>query len=565
MRKIYQLAGLACLGLVLSSQNTNAQSVSDFEALTLNAESAFDGSDLSGVTTPTNFTTNFLSGDASFVNVWDSAWGGPGYWKTGFAQSTYTDVTTSGAPNKYSAIAGSGNNSSLTYLVSNNNSKFTLKNTASDSIVNSIYITNGTYAYNSMRDGDSFAKKFGGATGDDQDWFLLTIKGADSTGNLTTDSVNFYLADYRFTDNNQDYIVNTWQQVDLTSLGRVVSLTFTLTSSDVGTYGMNTPSFFCIDDIEPKSANLINFEDLGFTVADNVWDGSDYSGTPNDLTYRTTFADGDAEFKNVYSNGSYAYWKSGFAYSNVTDNTTSGAGNKYSAIAGQGANLSNNYLVSQNKSKIFLTGSAANNTVAGTYITNTTYAANSMRDGDSFAKKFGGATGDDEDWFLVTIKGYTGGYLTTDSVNFYLADYRFSDNTEDYIVNDWQWVNLTSLGNVDSLSFVLSSSDVGNYGMNTPAFFALDNFNDQSVSVNELAQENSFSIYPNPAKNFININLSNTIESLQIIDVTGKVILSENNLKTGTHQINTSNLSTGVYFVKTTTNNTTSVVRLIKQ
>jgi len=565
MRKIYKLAGLACLGLVLSVQNTNAQSVSDFEALTLNAESAFDGSDLSGVTAPTTFTTNFLSGDASFVNVWDSTWGGPGYWSTGFAQSTYTDVTTSGAVNKYSSIVGSGNNSSLTYLVAQNNSKITLKNTASDSIVNGIYITNGTYAANSMRDGDGFAKKFGGATGNDADWFLLTIQGADSLGNLTSNSVEFYLADYRFADNTQDYIVNTWEYVDLTSLGRVVSLNFTLTSSDADSFGINTPAFFCIDDITPKSANLIDFEDLGLTTADSVWDGSDYSGTRNDLTYRTTFADGDAEFKNVWNIKYGGYWQSGFAYSNVTDSTTSGAGNKFSARAGQGVNLSDNYLISQNNSKIFLTGTAANNTVAGTYITNTTYAANSMRDGDGFAKKFGGTTGNDADWFIVTIKGYTGGNLTTNSVEFYLADYRFADNTQDYILKDWQWVDLTSLGNVDSLSFVLSSSDVGGFGMNTPAFFALDNFNAQSVSVNELAQENSFSIYPNPATEFFYINLNNDVETVQIVDVTGKTIALENNLNAGTHQIDVSFLNTGIYFVKTTTNTNTSVVRLIKQ
>jgi hypothetical protein len=32
--------------------------------------------------------------------------------------------------------------------------------------VEGLYITNGTYPYLSMRDGDGFAKKFGGASGD---------------------------------------------------------------------------------------------------------------------------------------------------------------------------------------------------------------------------------------------------------------------------------------------------------------------------------------------------------------------------------------------------------------
>jgi len=563
MRKIYKMASLACLGLVLSAQNTNAQSVSDFESLTLGAESAWDGSDLSGSYTPTYFTSNFLSGDLSISNVFDTTYGAPGYWSKGFSQSTISDSTTSGSTNLYGSRAGSGNNGSLTYLVAKNNSKLTLKNTASDDIVNGVYITNGTYAAISMRDGDSFAKKFGGATGNDPDWFLLTIKGADSNGVLTADSINFYLADFRNSNNSFDSIVEDWNYVDLTPLGDVVSLTFNLTSSDVGMFGMNTPAYFCIDDVTPATANLIDFEDLGFTTTGSIWNGSDLTGAPNTYDYISNIIDGDATFNNTWNN-QWSYWSAGFIYSNMTDSTTSGSTNKYSAKASSGYN-SENYLIAKNKSTIHLNGAAANNVVAGTYITNTTYAANSMRDGDSFAKKFGGLTGDDSDWFLLTIKGYTGGNLTTDSVNFYLADYRFTDNTQDYIVKDWRWVDLTSLGNVDSLSFSLNSSDAGAFGINTPTFFAIDNFNDQTVSVDELSNELTFSIYPNPAKESVSVQLDNNANNLQIIDIAGRVVISRNNLSTGIHKLNLSDLNAGIYFVKISDEYETTVERFIKQ
>lgn len=557
------MASLACLGLVLSAQNTNAQSVSDFESLTLGAESAWDGSDLSGSYTPTYFTSNFLSGDLSISNVFDTTYGAPGYWSKGFSQSTISDSTTSGSTNLYGSRAGSGNNGSLTYLVAKNNSKLTLKNTASDDIVNGVYITNGTYAAISMRDGDSFAKKFGGATGNDPDWFLLTIKGADSNGVLTADSINFYLADFRNSNNSFDSIVEDWNYVDLTPLGDVVSLTFNLTSSDVGMFGMNTPAYFCIDDVTPATANLIDFEDLGFTTTGSIWNGSDLTGAPNTYDYISNIIDGDATFNNTWNN-QWSYWSAGFIYSNMTDSTTSGSTNKYSAKASSGYN-SENYLIAKNKSTIHLNGAAANNVVAGTYITNTTYAANSMRDGDSFAKKFGGLTGDDSDWFLLTIKGYTGGNLTTDSVNFYLADYRFTDNTQDYIVKDWRWVDLTSLGNVDSLSFSLNSSDAGAFGINTPTFFAIDNFNDQTVSVDELSNELTFSIYPNPAKESVSVQLDNNANNLQIIDIAGRVVISRNNLSTGIHKLNLSDLNAGIYFVKISDEYETTVERFIKQ
>ncbi|MCK4822507.1 DUF4465 domain-containing protein, partial [bacterium] len=63
----------------------------------------------------------------------------------------------------------------------------------------------------------------------------------------------------------------------------------------------------------------------------------------------------------------------------------------------------------------------------------------------------------------------------TSLIDFYLADYRFTDNSLDYIVKGWTWLDLSGFGNdVIGLQFALSSSDVGQWGMNTPAYFALD-------------------------------------------------------------------------------------------
>ena len=44
-----------------------------------------------------------------------------------------------------------------------------------------------------------------------------------------------------------------------------------------------------------------------------------------------------------------------------------------------------------------------------------------------------------------------------------LADYRFEDNSQDYIVDTWEFIDVsaTSLNAADTIAFVLSSSDVG--------------------------------------------------------------------------------------------------------
>lgn len=109
-------------------------------------------------------------------------------------------------------------------------------------------ITNTTYAALSILNGDQFAKKFGGVSGDDPDFFLLTITGLDAT-NQTVGSTDFYLADYRFGDNSQDYIVDTWELIDLSGLAGATRLSFAVTSSDIGQFGLNTPAYVALDDL----------------------------------------------------------------------------------------------------------------------------------------------------------------------------------------------------------------------------------------------------------------------------------------------------------------------------
>lgn len=200
------------------------------------------------------------------------------------------------------------------------------------------------------------------------------------------------------------------------------------------------------------------------------------------------FTSGDAYFS--HNDSGYAW--DGFVYSNRTDTTTPGHTNQFAAITGAGAQGSANYGIGyvpidwqsgtydpipQTVSFGAVTGEDYNTTISGAYITNTTYAYLSMRDGDTFAKKFGGDSGNDADYFKLMIKGIDELGKYTGTVDFYLADFRFADNSQDYILNDWTWVDLSGLGDVVGLEFSMESTDTGAYGMNTPAYFAMDNVN----------------------------------------------------------------------------------------
>ncbi|MFP5471550.1 MAG: DUF4465 domain-containing protein, partial [Bacteroidia bacterium] len=133
------------------------------------------------------------------------------------------------------------------------------------------------------------------------------------------------------------------------------------------------------------------------------------------------------------------------------------------------------------------------------------------------------------------------------TVEFYLADYRFSDNSQDYIVDDWTLVDLSSLGNVSKLKFMLNSSDVGAWGMNTPAFFVLDEltYSDAVLSSNELSN-NDVKIYPNPVKDFVVIENIGLNAEVKLFNTLGALIYDEITT-TSELKINTSNLENGVY------------------
>jgi hypothetical protein len=308
---------------------------------------------------------------------------------------------------------------------------------------------------------------------------------------------------------------------------------------------------------------VATFDDLTLSKADTFY--VNYTSSGNDVG----FNDGLFHFPCVYDTAYGGYWDYGFSYSNMVNDTTDGYTNQYAAITASGYDNTPNYAVAYSFGPMNLpfSNSVHNRVVDGFYITNSTYAYLSMLNGNDYpAKKFGGATGNDPDWFKLTIRGYSNGQLNNDSVEFYLADYRFTDNDSDYIVKTWQWVNLQSLGAVDSLQFALSSSDTaGGYGMNTPAYFCVDNVTANfTESVNQV---NSFvaKVYPNPATSqlFVDIN-DNSVTQANICDMLGKVVGSYT-VSGSQLAINTASLPAGAYILQLGGEGKTATVRFVKQ
>ena len=233
---------------------------------------------------------------------------------------------------------------------------------------------------------------------------------------------------------------------------------------------MIAASFFAND--YARGQVVVDFEQFGLPP-ESFYNGSDLAGG---------FESSGIHFGNVFT-PDFGSW-SGFAYSNTTDTTTAGFGNQYSSFFGSGAAGSDTYGVAfvssfDAPSEIRLPGPAAVESVA---ITNTTYTALSMLQGDAFAKKFGGEGGSDPDYLRLDILGMDDNGDQVGAVEFYLADFRFADSNEDYVLDQWRVVDLTPLGtNIASLQFAMETTDVGIFGANTPFYFALDNLTVRSV------------------------------------------------------------------------------------
>lgn len=297
---------LLVAGIILLGAHGVYAATTDFDDLTLTPESYWNGPDPNGTEVPDPWggslpvkIGSFQSGNLAFVNRYNlnyNSW-------NGFAYSNTTDATTPGLENQFSAYTGSGfgsgdDNYGVAYgnvesLDPSNVSELEqlpyieLPNGAS---IESAYITNTTYAALAMRDGNSPAKKFGGASGNDEDWFKLNVYGTDASGVPLANTVEFMLADYTFSNNSLDYIVDEWTLVDLSALEDARCLYFNLTSPDVGGFGMNTPAYFAIDNIEfaptDGDANAdgnVDVSDLGIlatnygTIGGAEWEDADFN------------------------------------------------------------------------------------------------------------------------------------------------------------------------------------------------------------------------------------------------------------------------------------------------
>lgn len=100
----------------------------------------------------------------------------------------------------------------------------------------SIWVNNSAYAYNAITDTDAggrgYLKQW---TKDDLFRLLIIGENGNKADTVAVDMANGF------------NVINRWTCIDLSALDSINSIRFIMTSTDMGDYGMNTPSCFCFD------------------------------------------------------------------------------------------------------------------------------------------------------------------------------------------------------------------------------------------------------------------------------------------------------------------------------
>ena len=124
-------------------------------------------------------------------------------------------------------------------------------------VIEGLYITNTSYAVAQM------TTDLGSGVPIDNGWFKVIFIGLDAKGNQTG-KIEVYLANYK---DGGKFLLEQWQPVALSGLGRIHTLKIDMDGSDKGLYGLNTPAYVAIDcivvrvdngtTVTPNKANIL--------------------------------------------------------------------------------------------------------------------------------------------------------------------------------------------------------------------------------------------------------------------------------------------------------------------
>lgn len=150
---------------------------------------------------------------------------------------------------------------------------------------------------------------------------------------------------------------------------------------------------------------------------------------------------------------------------------------------------------------------------------------------------------------------------TFDANTKYTVTTRFNaDGNLDYYLNGEFLASVTSYNNlpVNLLSYTIDDWD---------SSYFVDNIAYNTTLDVKTAVASSLEVYPNPAKDVVNVSNSNNtaINAVQVTDINGRVVKTAKYEGTVSAQVNIADLASGVYMMSISSDNGTTTKKIVKQ
>lgn len=234
-----------------------------------NAYSSYSGTQIAPyVHTPSNLKFGIKgAGGSTPVDYWNggfivSDWnykanipGKTGDWWYSYLNQASVYSGTSGSKN--GGYSGSNNFAVMFGYVDFYNSSYATRPkidfTSGSGVVNGTYVCLSSYTYGVIQNGNTFGSGVATPLKDVANGKgYLKLQAYGFNGNTPTNSglpIEIYLARY---NNHLPVVapVTSWTYFDLSALGTVTRVEFNFEGNDSGTYGLNTPAYVCMDNVQ---------------------------------------------------------------------------------------------------------------------------------------------------------------------------------------------------------------------------------------------------------------------------------------------------------------------------
>ncbi len=138
---------------------------------------------------------------------------------------------------------------------------------AEKSVAEEVYFCNATQTRKDIVEGD-----FNGYVMKENDYVVVKVRGIaaieEGAYTLTENSVDYYLADFR---DGKSFVNEGWEKCELAALGEVYGLVFDMASTATGEYGINTSTYFALDQLKIKKVEETEHVALAFNYGQAIY------------------------------------------------------------------------------------------------------------------------------------------------------------------------------------------------------------------------------------------------------------------------------------------------------